>query len=331
MQERRTTIRVDRLSRAQYCPTEDLVPRDGRLTDLSDRGAGLLAHETHRVGARLTVSFSLPEEDELLTATGVVHWSDARVRQGHWYPLGLEWLPMEETARHRLHTFLSRRAPTPPLQISGEKILGLDLRPLIVRIALVLGVLLVAGLAVWVFSLSQKNHALGEAVEQRNAMIRHVEQREQRLEQALAAAVTQLTDVSKAAVQFSQQTSDLETEVGRLSGEVERFQESYVRIREEREQLIDRMMALEQERVGLTERLSSIPALRLAIQEAIAARRSAQRQIRLQALTTRKAIDRQYATEGNRGFLVRNGQPTATRSTVWIRVYDPEPLLTQSP
>ena len=233
MQERRTTIRVDRLSRAQYCPTEDLVPRDGRLTDLSERGAGLLAHETHRVGARLTVSFSLPEEEELLTATGVVHWSDARVRQGHWYPLGLEWLPMEETARHRLHTFLSRRAPPPVLQVSGHRILGLDLRPLFLRITLVLGALLVAGFAVWVFSLSQKNRALGEAVEQRNTIIRHIEQRGQQLEQALAAAATQMTAVSTAAVQFGRQTADLETEVGRLNSEVERFQESYVRVREE--------------------------------------------------------------------------------------------------
>ena len=327
MQERRTTIRVDRLSRAQYCPADDLIPRDGRLTNLSERGAGLLAHETHRLGARLTVSLSLPEEEEPLTATGVVHWSDARLRQGHWYPLGLEWLPMEETARHRLHTFLSRRAPSRPLRLSGEKILGLNLQPLLVRTALVLGALLVAGFAVWVFSLAQKNRALGEAVEQRNAIIRHVEQREQRLEQALAEAAAQLTAVSQAAAQFGRQTSELETEVGRLNGEVERFQDSYVRIREERKQLIQQVLELEQERTGLAKRLSSIPELRRAIREAVEARRSLQRQARLQTLRSRAAARRPDAPDGNHGYLVRNGQPVATHSTVWIRVHDPEPLL----
>src|SRR3989338_4726715 len=149
MQERRTTIRVDRLCRAQYCPADDLIPRDGRLTNLSERGAGLLAHETHRLGARLTVSFSLPEEEEPLTATGVVHWSDARARHGQWYPLGLEWLPMEETARHRLYTFLSRRTQDRPLHVSGEQILSLDFHPVLRRIALFLSALLLAGFALW--------------------------------------------------------------------------------------------------------------------------------------------------------------------------------------
>jgi hypothetical protein len=129
--------------------------------------------------------------------------------------------------------------------------------------------------------------------------------------------------------QFGEQTQGLEAEVGRLNGEVERFQESYVRIREEREQLIQRVLDLEQERVRLAKRLSSIPELRLAIREAVEVRRSAERQARLQTLMARKDLARRDAAEGNQGYLVRDGRPTASRSTMWIRVHEPEPLLIQ--
>ena len=327
MQERRTSIRVDRLSRAQYCPADDLIPRDGRLANLSACGAGLLAQETHRVGERLTVSFSLPEEEELLTATGVVHWSDAQARQGRWYPLGLEWLPMEETARHRLQTFLSSRTQDRSLPLGIWGMRSATVRPLLLRTALVLGVLLVAGFTLWVLSLSQKNRALGEALEQRNAIIRHVEAREATLEDELAAARAQLASTSNTVAHFGEQTQELEAEVGRLNGEVERFQQSYVRIREEREQLIQRVLDLQQERLRLAKRLSSIPALRLAIREAVEARSSAQRHARQQTLMARKDAARRYALEGNQGYLVRNGRPTAGRSTMWIRVHEPEPVI----
>jgi len=327
MQERRTTIRVDRLSRAQYCPADDLVPRDGRLTDLSERGAGLLAQETHRLGARLTVSFSLPEEEEPLTATGVVHWSDARARHGQWYPLGLEWLPMEETARHRLQAFLSHRQPERPLQVSGERILHADFQPVLRRVTLVLGVLLAAGFAVWVLTLSQKNRSLGEALEQRNAIIRYMEQREAALERELTSAQAQLATASTTAAAVGEQTQNFQAEVERLNGEVERFQESYVRLREEREQLVQRVLKLEQERLQLAARLSSLPALRVAIREAIEARRLAQRQARERTLAASADATRQFAAEDNHGYLIRNGRPTAGRATMWIRVHEPEPFL----
>ena len=320
MQERRSTIRIDRPSRAQYCPADDLIPRDGRITNLSERGAGLLAQETHRVGARLTLTFPLPEEEEPLTASGVVHWSDASTRQGRWYPLGLEWLPMEETARHRLHTFLSRRTQDRTRRP----------QPVFLRAALVLGALLAMGCVVWALTLSQKNRALGEALQQRNTILRRVEQRDAALDRELTSARTQLASASTAVATFGEQTQTLEHEVGRLSGEVERFQQSYVRLREEREQLIQRVMASEQERLRLAVRLSSIPELRLAIREAVEARRRAQRQARRRFLAARANTARQHATgEGNGGYLVHQGQPTAGRSTMWIRVHEPEPLLTK--
>ena len=102
MQERRSTIRIEYPARAQYCPSEDLIPRDGRMTNLSERGANLLARETHRLGERITVSFPLPEEEEPLTVTGVVRWSDPTAQRGRWHATGIEWLPLGETASHRL-------------------------------------------------------------------------------------------------------------------------------------------------------------------------------------------------------------------------------------
>jgi len=319
MQERRSTIRVDRPSRAQYCPADDLIPRDGHLINLSERGAGLLAQETHRVGARLTITFPLPEEEEPLTASGVVHWSDARARQGRWYPLGLEWLPMEETARHRLHAFLGRHTQDRPL---GPQ-------PALLRIALMFGVLLVAGCVVWALTLSQKNRALGDALQQRNAILRRVEQRAAVLDRDLTSARSQLASAATAVAKFGEQTQTLEHEVGRLSGEAERFQQSYVQLREEREQLIQRVLESQQERLRLAARLSSIPELRLAIREAVEARRRAQRQARRSLRARADAARQQAAGEGNRGYLVRHGQPTAGRSTMWIRVHEVEPLITK--
>jgi hypothetical protein len=66
----------------------------------------------------------------------------------------------------------------------------------------------------------------------------------------------------------------------------------------------------------------SAEALDVAIREAIAAR--------TQHRPTVKALlgtGPQQTTEGNRGYLVREGRPTIKRSMVWIRVHEPEPAL----
>ncbi len=335
MQERRTTVRVNRLSRAQYCPAEDLIPRDGRITNLSERGVGLLAHEVHHLGERVTVSFSIPDDEEPLTATGVVRWSDPQPYQGRWYPVGLEWLPLEDTARHRLHTFLGSYRQT----IGGRTPFR---RQTSLRTAqqLVIGGVLVIGLLIGVFSLSWAvslqgdNHRLSGTIQQlsgtiqeRNRMVSQLAQRGIQLEQALAASKTQLAAASEAMAQLDHQAKYFEGGVQRLSQEVDRFQQSYVQLREEREQLVQRVLDLEQERLLLSNRLSSIPDLRRAIHDAVDARRQAKRLARLK--DRRQTIERDRALGGNRGYLVWDGQPTTRRSTVWIKVHDPEPLLTK--
>ena len=112
MQERRTTVRCECLERARYRSDNDPTLREGRLTTVTERGLGLLAHEPHRVGEQLTLSFMLPGEDETVTTTGVVRWVSQTTDQKRWYLLGLEWLALEETTRFRLDTFLRTHSET---------------------------------------------------------------------------------------------------------------------------------------------------------------------------------------------------------------------------
>ncbi len=72
MQERRTTVRKALYTRTQYCPSEDLELRDGRIADVSERGAGVLMREKHRGGGLVTGGFSLPGDEDTLTAAGIV-------------------------------------------------------------------------------------------------------------------------------------------------------------------------------------------------------------------------------------------------------------------
>ena len=338
MQERRTTIRARYSSRAQYCSAEDLLPRDGRVTNLSERGAGVLARERRPVGERVTVTFPLPEEEEPLTVTGVVRWSEGQAR-GRGYPMGLEWLPLEETTSHRLHAFLNAQAREAPRRAEVGVWRSLrSVRSLAVGVGIVLAILLGLRLFRGATALQQENRQLGGAVAQRNEIIQQLELRGAGLEQELTASNTQLatskvqlTAAAEAMTQLGRQSQGLEGDVQRLGQEVERFQQSYVQLqesygqlREEREALMLRVLDLQQERTLLAKRLSSIPDLRRAIRDAIQARTEAQRQVWLQARLA--AAAREQSVEGNRGYLVWEGQPTAGRSALSIKVHEPETL-----
>jgi len=329
MQERRTTVRVHRLSRAQYCPSDDLLPRDGRITNLSERGVGLLAHESHRAGERVTVSFAIPDEEEPVTATGVVRWSDPTPYQGRWYPMGLEWLPLEDTVRHRLHTFLGNYAqgvtrPTflrPKTTTSSAQQIGM-------------GGLLAAGFLIgalslgWAITVQQENRQLAVTIQERDWVVRQLEYRRTHVEQELAASKTHLSAAAEAMTQLGQQAQHFERDVQRLSQQMEQFQSTSIQLRQEREALIHRVLDLEQEQLSLTKRLSSIPDLRRAMSEAIMARRRAQRRAWLQARRQRRGTQDTDLAAGNRGYVMWKGKPTTGRSTVWIKVHEPESLLT---
>ena len=318
MQERRTTIRLPHRCRAQYCSSEDLLPRDGQITNLSERGAGLLVREAHRNGELLSVGFSLPGAREPLTATGVVRWADAP-RKGFWYPVGVDWLQLEEAARNRLQEFLAGPAQRP----RGPAAPRTRRRRLVMVGA---SAVLLAGLVAsrWMWSFYTENRRLQAAVERREQVIGQLEQEGARLALELGAANTQLSETAGEVDQLNQTTQGLGEQIGRLTTEIDQVQASYRQVREEREQLMQRVLEIEQERASLASRLSSIPELRRAIEEAIEARKQARQAERLTRLSARRSADHELA-QGNRGYLIREGRPTVGLSTVWVRVHEPEP------
>ena len=328
MQERRTSIRINRLSRAQYCPADDLVPRDGRLTNLSERGAGLLLREAHRIGERITVSFTLPDAEEPVTATGVVRWSDDRSRQGRWYPLGLEWLGLEEATRHRLQGFISQQAQSVPAAPART---AASARRILISAALLGIVVGISFLAYQLVLTQRQNRQLDDAITQRDMTIdvlegraNYLKQREIQLQQDLTSTRIQLEMASDSVAQLGAQTEEMAGNILRLHEEVERFQQSYVQVREEREELMQRVLDLQQERMLLQKKLASIPDLHRAIREAVRGRQRQRRLAGQQAFDAARAAQANFELEGNQGYLVRDGQSTFGRAAMSIHVLEPE-------
>ena len=266
MQERRTTIRCECLERVQYCSANDPNPRDGRLTSITDRGLGLLAHEPHRVGERLTVSFSLPGEEQALTTTGLVRWTHQTPATKKWFSLGLEWLPLEDTTRFRIDTFLQSqsRAHRRGSLTGSRPWRGHWWKLHRVRWSTV--ALLSMGLAVALlaaaFSLQHENTQLADAIHQRNVAIAGLEGRDTRVRRALELTTARLADARSEVGRLTRKTNEFEAEVERMTGQVEGFQAAYTKLREEREQILRQVVTLEQERARMVRSLSAIPMMR---------------------------------------------------------------------
>jgi hypothetical protein len=326
MQERRTTIRYAYRCHSQYCPSDDLTPRDGVLTNLSESGAGLLAQEPPRAGSLITVGFSLPGEPEPLTATGVVRWAEPKP-SGRWYPVGLDWIPLEPPTRDRLQRFLGRperrrtaeSAPGPEQTGAGKpRVAG---KPL----SLMAGLVAAAALILLIIALMARTAKLNSSLGARDAVIAELGQESDRLRLELGTTRQSLEDTSREVAELDQQARQFGEEVTRLSDEVERFEQSYTTMQDEREALILRVMDLEQERMVLHKRLASPEQLRTAIREAIAARKQEVRAKRLLFLDAQRQAELARLAHGNRGFLVRNGALTTTApSVLTIRVLEPE-------
>ncbi len=324
MQERRTTVRVRHQEQVHYRASDALLPQAGRLLNLSERGVGLLTREAHRVGEQISLSFD--GEHQGLTASGVVRWSQERPTRSSWYPLGLEWLPLEETARHRLETLLKDATPAASkTRVSFALSDGPAVRRLILLWCLV-GCVIASPLCLWIWSLRHENQRLQTTIQQRDMLINGLEHHAQALQQELGAAKIQLTHTVSQVMRLDQQSQHLAGDVQRLTNDVAQVQQSYLQVREEREALMQRVLALEQQRLELARRLSSIPDLRVAIRDAVRARTEAQRAQRRAPLQARQETGPSQGGQGNRGYLVRGGQPTVSRSTVWIRVHEPETI-----
>lgn len=274
MQERRTTIRVPLRSRARYCASGDFFLRDGHLTNLSERGIGLWVREPHQAEERLTASFLLPRDHEPVTATGLVRWSDAHASKRGWYPLGVEWLPFEETARHRLRQFLSTsiRPSSPEAARSRAPVAA---RSPAIRWARVLGVGIGCGFLVgivgnlWFLSISQPDAQLLHAIDARDTAIQELEEREARLREALQSVTTHLRVTSEEVGGLVHEMQALERTARQLHQEVVSAQEAHAALHEEREALIGRVLELEQTRAARVQQSIPIEELQVAIREAI--------------------------------------------------------------
>lgn len=334
MQERRTTVRVPYQARAQYCAAEDLLPRDGRLTNVSERGAGLQIREARKPGEQVTISFSLPQSADALTATGLVRWASSSGK-GKWHAAGLEWLPLEEASRNRLHSFLTAQPasvtpPAPPKTGASGQRARFSWLPWAAALVLVAAVMFA-----WVQSVDRRATRLELGVAQRNTVITVLKDREQRmaqreswLRQELVTAKTHLATASSEMARMDQQADLIGSDAQRLRQEVDLFQRSYDTAQKQRADLIQEVMNLEQERLRLVGKLSSLPELQRAIRETIEARKQEQHAEWLSRIRFSVPIDadNQIRPEDNRGFVIRDGQSTQQHrgAGMAIRVLEPE-------
>ena len=310
MQERRTTIRFDYPTRAQYCSGEELIPRDGWLQNLSERGASLWVHEAHHSGERITVTVPLKGTDDLMTATGLVRWSSQRPFGWRRHSVGVEWLALGETSRQCLQRFLEdgARAGTllslsreqgEALHIKGPRWLGFSLALAVIGAALMF-------LGLWVVAAAHReNRRLETIVRQRNAMMGRLVERDEILQQELGAANAQLAMTSREIIQLDQQTQLLEETLKRLNQDVGAVQRSYAETQQARRALAEQLMALERNRTELIRRLSQAEELQLAVREAIEARQGLQ-----PATSSATPALPRTGSRGNRGFVVLNGRST---------------------
>jgi len=332
MQERRTTIRYDCTERAQYCPSDELVPRDGRMTNISERGLGLLAHEAHRPGERIAVTFLLPGEEEAVTTTGVVRWCGASPVRRRWYPLGLEWLPLEPTTRYRIEAYLKsrqrREATRPPFWRVAQTTRSASAARFWPWVAVLCSALVAAGLAWYAVRLRAENVRLSQGLAESSAQAQAAGgqlAREQELSQSLQAATAQLATTRLEVSQLGAQSAQFENRIMELGQEMGRFQTAYAAVRDEREQLVQRVAELEAARGELERRLTSLPELQWAIEDAVAARKQREQ---LERANQRAAIERRRTRQvgvGNRGYLIRDGSPTSRRQAVEVEVVIHEP------
>lgn len=289
MQERRTTIRVDHPCRTQYCSANDPLPKDGSLLNLSERGAGVLLRESRKGGERVTVNFPLLGAEDTVTTTGVVRWSGEHSERGRWYPVGLEWLPLEETTAHLLHRLLTSSPHTASAKASTTRWEAL-------RWGLLCGLFVAMLCGGALLALQQDNWRLETVLQARNATVEHLGAQGARLQGELDTAIANLSATSEEVARLHEQTQALEGNAHRLSQEVARFQDSYVQLQQERSALIDRVLELEQERTVISRRSVPLEELHQVIRETIA-RKQATRSLFTQA--------------GNRGYLQ-------------VRVHEPE-------
>ena len=332
MRERRATVRVSCFLPAEYRLSDGTVTASGQVTNLSIQGLGLLTSQPLPPGNRLAARLALPDDGESLEIDGLIRWSvDSPARDGRYFS-GVEFERLDETTRFCLQAFVTDQTQRGGRSRGrvGRTIARLrrTIPSRVIRVSgLLLGVLLIAGLSLWILMLRRKNEQLVQDVAERTMLIAQLEARQQQLQERLAQTGLQALNSAAEVERLQSQTAHLETQVGWLSQNLHDLKGAYERVRIERTQLAEEVGQLEAQQAELTRRLGSVPDLQQAMREAVHVRRQQRRQAWLAWLAQRHQRDRAVTQQDNRGYVVYGGAPTLTSAShLSIRVLNPEPL-----
>lgn len=335
MRERRSTVRVNCFLPAQYRPFETTPEFSGLVTDVSVEGLRLLADHPCEEGQQVRVSFALPDHGrvEALAVQGIVRW---RAAQGqHGYPTGLEFEQLDETSRFRLQAFIAQR--TEPSQRSDRSQAAWArksswINALSIGWPLVVG-LIAAGGCLWILSLRREQERLQHALQERAAVMAHLQAQQDHLQQELNQTRVTASLIGIETRQLESQREAFGQEIARLGTNLNALNQEFANLQAERDALKQWVQALEQQQRVLEQRLSSIPELRKALRHAHVRQSRRQRAQLAQWWAARfgpraSSVDRSVEG-GNRGYLVRDGQSTASSGSavpLEIRVLSPESM-----
>ncbi|MBI2093169.1 MAG: PilZ domain-containing protein [Candidatus Omnitrophica bacterium] len=303
MQERRTIVRIPHRLRVPYCPVRDTRIRDGKIEDLSERGARLVTREDHAQDEKIAVSVPLSGMADTVTLTGRVRWSLSPLRRRH--VLGVEWLLLEEPTRRRLHQFLlqrSRETGNLPSIVAVKPALRPNrlrrIRSVLFRLALAL---IIPAVSLWIFSLRDSQQQLLTLLNQREALVQSLSNRALVLQEALGSAQVHLSTTTGEVNRLTQEADTMDQQVQQLAQDVAGVVASHQNITEQRALLIKELQQREEERSLLAQRLLSPQELAVAIQEAIARREKERRE------SIQKERNSHRPLRQNQGYLV--GRP----------------------
>ena len=316
MRERRATVRVGCFLPAEYRVAERSLVSPGRITDLSLGGLRLFTSRPLAGGERVTVTFTLPRDDNPVSVHGLIRWSGPASSGDPGCPVGVEFERLDETTRFCVQAFVTDQTkPTSLLKVGWPLLVGI----------------VSAGICVWILQLQRQKEQLRQTLAERTSVITQLEathqQLAQELDQTKAASSLTATEIGR----LQHQRSQLETELGWLSQNLGELKQAYLRVRDERDALQNRVQVLEQQQAALEQRLTSIPELRKAIRQAAQAQAKQRREQRSQWLARLRDADQQALQHGNRGYVVRDGHPTLAGSRLSIRVLPPESPAESSP
>ncbi|MDP3732898.1 MAG: hypothetical protein Q8R31_07775 [Candidatus Omnitrophota bacterium] len=142
--------------------------------------------------------------------------------------------------------------------------------------------------------------------------------KEKELQKALTEENLTIKDELKKLAQLNDNLQNAQKTIEQLTSQIALSKAENTALGEEKDKLTLELVQVSQERDTLKVRLSSIPELKKTIKEIKIQMRKAK--VMMKEITTKRQI-----TEGNRGFLIKNGQPTFPITKIKIEVMPAPP------